>query len=205
MTVTQIEAVAGGKAKYRVFLDGQPAFVLYKGELSRYHIREGKVLDGETLEKIGEVVRKRAKLRALHLLNSMERTEGQLCAKLEESGYPPEAVREAVDYVKSFGYVDDEGYARRFAQNRKGSKSRKEIRCSLLRKGLPAEVVDGALEETYRPEDSLEAIQRLAEKRHYDPATATFAEKQKLFAYLTRKGFRYDDIRQVIQVPDWNA
>ena len=45
MTVTQIEAVAGGKTKYRVFLDGQPAFVLYKGELSRYHIREGAVLE----------------------------------------------------------------------------------------------------------------------------------------------------------------
>ena len=44
MTVTQVEALFGSKSKYRVYLDGQPAFVLYRGELSRYHIREGREL-----------------------------------------------------------------------------------------------------------------------------------------------------------------
>ena len=36
MYVTKIEPVT--KTKYKVFIDGQFAFVLYKGELSRYHI-----------------------------------------------------------------------------------------------------------------------------------------------------------------------
>lgn len=205
MIVTQIEAVAGKKTKYKVFLDGQLAFVLYKGELSRYHIREGIVLDTEVLKQINEAIKKRAKLRALHLLNAMERTENQLRTKLEENGYPKEAVQEALEYVKSFGYVDDGGYARRFAESRKKIKSKREIQSILLQKGLSREEIESALEEVYQSQDSLEAIQRLAKKRHYDPATATFAEKQKLFAYLTRKGFRYEDIRQVIQVPDWNA
>lgn len=205
MIVTQIEAVAGKKTKYKVFLDGQLAFVLYKGELSRYHIREGIVLDTEVLKQINEAIKKRAKLRALHLLNAMERTENQLRTKLEENGYPKEAVQEALEYVKSFGYVDDGGYARRFAESRKKIKSKQEIQSILLQKGLSREEIESALEEVYQSQDSLEAIQRLAKKRHYDPATATFAEKQKLFAYLTRKGFRYEDIRQVIQVPDWNA
>ena len=44
MTVTQIEAMFGSGSRYRVYLDGQPAFVLYRGELSRYHIREGQPL-----------------------------------------------------------------------------------------------------------------------------------------------------------------
>lgn len=205
MTVTQIEAVAGGKTKYRVFLDGQPAFVLYKGELSRYHIREGAVLEETVLAQIEEVIRKRARLRAMHLLNAMERTESQLRTKLEEGDYPKEAVQDALDYVKSFGYVNDEDYARRFAENRKKSKSRREIQSLLLQKGLSREEVESALEEVYGQEDALDAIRRLAKKRHYDPATATSKEKQKLCAYLTRKGFRYEDIRQVIQVPDWNA
>lgn len=205
MTVTQIEAVAGGKTKYRVFLDGQPAFVLYKGELFRYHIREGAVLEETVLTQIEEVIRKRARLRAMHLLNAMERTESQLRSKLEEGGYPKEAVQDALDYVKSFGYVNDEDYARRFAENRKKSKSRREIQSLLLQKGLSREEVESALEEVYGQEDTLDAIRRLAKKRHYDPATATSKEKQKLCAYLTRKGFRYEDIRQVIQVPDWNA
>ena len=101
--------------------------------------------------------------------------------------------------------MNDEEYARRFAENRKKSKSSREIQSLLLQKGLSREEVESALEEVYGQEDALDAIRRLAKKRHYDPATATFKEKQKLCAYLTRKGFRYEDIRQVIQVPDWNA
>ncbi len=38
MTVTKIEPVT--KSKYKIYLDGQFAFVLYKGELSRYQIEE---------------------------------------------------------------------------------------------------------------------------------------------------------------------
>ena len=38
MTVTKIEPLS--KTRYKVYLDGQFAFTLYKGELSRYHIAE---------------------------------------------------------------------------------------------------------------------------------------------------------------------
>ena len=49
MTVTQTEAAGTGN-RYRVYLDGQFAFVLYKGELSRYHIRPGRELEPKELE-----------------------------------------------------------------------------------------------------------------------------------------------------------
>ena len=47
-----------------------------------------------------DVLRK-AKLRALHLLEYMDRTEKGLRQKLEQSGYPTEVVDEAIRYVKS--------------------------------------------------------------------------------------------------------
>ena len=42
MTVTKIEPLS--KTRYKVYLDGQFAFTLYKGELSRYHIAEESVI-----------------------------------------------------------------------------------------------------------------------------------------------------------------
>ena len=42
-------------------------------------------------------------------------------------------------------------------------------------------------------------------KKHFSPDTASDEEKQKMYAYLMRKGFRYEDVRQVIQVSGWNA
>ena len=81
MIVTRVEAVT--KTKYKVYVDGQFAFILYKGELSRFHIAEDQELSQESYEKIRtEVILKRAKLRAMHLLNDMWRTEAQLREKL---------------------------------------------------------------------------------------------------------------------------
>ena len=204
MTVTQVESVT--KAKYRVFIDGQFAFVLYKGELSRYHLKEGSEIPETLYEEIKrEIVLKRARLRAMHLLNDMDRTESQLRTKLKQNEYPEDVIEQAMQYVKSFGYINDSNYARRFIENRKTLKSKKEIYALLCQKGLDKEIIETAMEESYEEENSLAAIEAVMRKRKYNPKTATEAEKKKLWACLARKGFRYEDIRQVIQVSEWNA
>ncbi len=197
MTVTGLEAVT--KTKYRVFLDGQFAFVLYKGELSRFHLAQGAEVDAETVRKIrDEVVLKRAKLRALHLLEDMARTESQLRQKLTNGEYPPDVVDEAVSYVKSFGYVDDEAYARDFIESRKGKKSRQELYGALRQKGLDKTLISRALEEAYQEEDAKAAVRNLMKKKQYDPETADEAQRQKFLAYLMRKGFSYEDVRGLV-------
>ena len=91
MVVTKIEAVA--KNKYKVYLDERFAFVLYKGELSRYRVTVNEELSVEMYEKIRrEVILKRGKLRALHLLNVMGRTEEQLRQKLRHGSYPEDII-----------------------------------------------------------------------------------------------------------------
>ena len=118
MEVTKTEALT--KTKYKVELDGEFAFVLYKGELSRFGIAEGAKLPEETVEKIRtEIILKRAKLRAMHLLEDMDRTEGELHRKLVQGMYPEDIAGAAIAYVKSFGYLDDARYAQNFILSRK--------------------------------------------------------------------------------------
>ncbi len=193
MIVTRTEAVT--KVKYKVYIDGQFAFVLYKGELSRYQVKEGQEITEKTCERIfAEVLRKRAKLRAMHLLNDMGRTESQLRMKLERDGYPAEIIKEALDYVKSFGYIDDLNYAKSFIEGRKGKKSRKEIYMKLLEKGVSSENIEEAMEDCYEEEDASAAIRKLIEKRHFCPGKASYEDRQKLTAYLVRRGFAYDNV-----------
>ena len=204
MTVTKIEPVT--KTRYKVYVDGQFAFVLYKGELSRYHIAEDSELEEEIFQNLRkEIVLKRAKLRAMHLLNDMGRTESQLRTKLLRNDYPPDIVEEAIAYVKSFGYINDAEYARNFIENRKEKKSKKEIYAALCQKGLPKDLIETALEERYADDDSIAAIEAIVRKKKFDPKSTDYREMQKMMGYLVRKGFRYDDIRQVIQVSEWNA
>lgn len=204
MTVTKIEPVT--KTRYKVYVDGQFAFVLYKGELSRYHIAEDSELEEKTYQSIRkEIILKRAKLRAMHLLNDMGRTESQLRTKLLRNDYPSDIVEEAIAYVKSFGYINDAEYTRSFIENRKEKKSKKEIYAALCQKGLPKDLIETALEECYADDDSIAAIEAIVRKKKFDPKSTNYREMQKMMGYLVRKGFRYDDIRQVIQVSEWNA
>lgn len=201
MIVTKTEAVT--KTKYKVFIDEQFAFVLYKGELRRYRIAEDMEIEPKVYEKIRtEVILKRAKLRALHLLNDMGRTEEQLRTKLKLGNYPEDLIEEAIDYVKSFGYINDAAYARNFVESRKDKKSKKEIYALLCRKGLKSDEIEAALEECYKCSDSQAAIECILRKKKYDPETADKVETRKILEYLMRKGFHYEDIRQVIHVSE---
>jgi len=204
MTVTKIEAVT--KNRYKVYVDEQFAFVLYKGELSRYHVAVGECISENVFHEIkNTVVLKRAKLRALHLLNDMGRTSKQLQQKLRQSDYTEDIIDKTMEYVSSFGYVNDEEYARNFILCRKDRKSQKELRMLLESKGISEKILEHVFEECYEHDAAKEAIAALLKKKKYNSENADYKETQKIYAYLMRKGFKYDDIRQVIQVSEWNA
>ena len=120
----------------------QFAFVLYKGELKRFGIKQGENLAQENYEKIqNEVLLKRAKKRAMHLLEDMDRTESALREKLKAGQYPGECNRaEQLTYVRSFGYLDDARYAENFIMSRKDTKSKREIKALLSQKGVSDDI-----------------------------------------------------------------
>lgn len=204
MKVTNIEPYS--KTKYKIFIDGKFAFVLYKGELSRFNIREDGQISDETVSKIySDVLLRRAKLRAMHLLKDMDRTEKVLREKLRLGMYPREIEDRAVEYVKAFGYLNDERYAENYVRSRQRVKSRKEIQYELFRKGLSSEAIEKAFAECSEDGGEEYAVRKLLEKKRFDPGHADEREMQKIYGYLGRKGFSYETVRQVIQNYDDDA
>ncbi len=99
MIVERIERLDKGKRRIR--LDNGASFSLYGKEANSYGLEPEADLDKEQYQAIlEEVLIPRAKRRAMHLLERMDRTEAQLREKLKANEYPPEAIDEAVDYVK---------------------------------------------------------------------------------------------------------
>lgn len=197
MIVTGLEAV--GKNRSRVYLDEELAFVLYKGELSRYGIKEGAELSEDIYREILDtVLTKRAKLRCMNLLKSMDRTEFQLRQKLRQGDYPEEVTERAIAYVKKFGYVNDRAYALRYIESRQGRDARRQIACDLRQKGISQDIIQEAFEEA-EPQDEEALIRRLAEKKHIDPRTADRKERQRLYGFLMRKGFSADAIGRALR------
>ncbi len=197
MVITKLEAL--GKNRSRVFIDEELAFVLYRGELSRYQIREGEELSEANYREITEVVlKKRARLRCMNLLKSRDRTEYQLRVKLSQGDYPQEIIEDAIQYVKSYRYVDDVAFASRYIEFRQESKNRQILIQELRQKGISKEDIQAAFDEK-EPVDESEMIRKWIEKKRIDPETAEPKEKQKLYQFLLRKGFSYSEISKVIR------
>ncbi len=204
MTVTNI--VELDKKRCKVYLDGEYAFVLYKGELRDYSIREGQELPEVNYQEIIDVVLpKRCKLRAMNLLQKKDYTEKQLRDKLSEGLYPREIIDDAIHYVKAYHYLDDERYARDYITYHMSIRSKNRIIQDLSGKGISKDIFMPIVEELYVEEDSdveLEQIKKLLSKKHYDPEQSDFKEKQKIMAFLLRKGFQMSDIRRAMDLYD---
>lgn len=198
MTITKIEEHI--KNKYKIYLNDAFAFILYKGEVRQFKIKEGEILAEETYREIVDtVLTKRAKLRTMHLLETIDRTEADVRRKLREGLYPPEVVDEAIAYVKSYHYIDDTRYAQNYIAYRMGSMSRSTIKQKLLQKGVDQELIERQLAEygDEGGEAEKELIRRLVLKKCKQLPVPDYQEKNKLFAYLYRKGFAISDIESV--------
>ena len=202
MVVTEIKEL--DKKRSKIYLDGEFAFVLYKGELRDYSIREGQELyDAYYQEIIDVVLPKRCKLRAMNLLQKKDYTEKQLRDKLSEGLYPGDIIDDAIHYVKAYHYLDDERYARDYITYHMSIRSRNRIIQDLAGKGISKDIFMPIVEELYVEEDAdveLDQIRKLLTKKHYDPELTDFKEKQKIMAFLLRKGFQMPDIRRAMDI-----
>ena len=191
-----IETLGGGR--FLVQTEEGDAIPMYKGELRHYGIREGEELGEESFREImEELLPNRAKKKALHLLERLDRTETQLRQKLTELRYPKEIVEEAVSYVKSFHYIDDVRYARQYIESRRERESIRQMRMALLQKGIAGEILDGVLQDT-EPPDEEKQIRRWMEKRQYDPEAADEKERARMYRFLLRKGYSCENIRNLL-------
>ena len=132
----------------------------------------------------------------------MDRTEAQLREKLLQAEFSPELVEEAVAYVKSFGYIDDERYVRNYIEYRSSQKSRRQLEQELqFRKGVSPELIQKVYEEL-EPADEKPLIRRFLEKKGDRPEITDEKTRRKLIAALLRKGFRMGDVLAVLRETD---
>ena len=192
------------KKKRRIYINYDSAFSLYVGEMIKYKIKKDLPISNEIFDEIvNEILPKRAKLRAMNLLKDRDLTEHSLRGKLKEGYYPEDSIRIAIEYVKSYGYIDDRRYAQNYVNFKSVSKSRYQIKNLLLQKGLDKDLISEVCDEYYENSDNNEnseskLIEKLIFKRKVDIINITREDKSKLLGYLTRRGFRIDLINGVI-------
>lgn len=200
MIITDIVELS--KSRSKIYIDQEFAFVLYKGEIRLYKLQQGKEITRDCFNTIlREVLPKRAKLRAMNLLQSRDYTTAQLRRKLSEGFYPEEIIEQALEYVASYRYTDDERYATDYITAHADTRSRRRIEQDLQGKGIDRDTLEKAWirwEELGGTQDTGAMIGELLRKRKYDSGQADAKERRKIYAYLAGKGFTAEDIRKAL-------
>ena len=197
------DIVSRNKSRVSIFLDGEIAFVLYKGDLRRYGLEAGKEISGEDYDEImREVLPKRALDRSYKLLLAKDYTERQLREKLENDGYPEEIIEKTVAQLKKEKYLDDARYAENFIYFRAKEKSKSRLFMDLASRGVSRDEAESIYERLLDAGDideEEEAALRFLKKKHVNPSDLEYEEREKLFASMMRKGFSYDSVKRALK------
>ena len=191
--------------KTAVYADGELIGSLYPKEISNYGLEDGADTSEDTVADImNEILIPRAKRYVMNLLVKADKTETELDRKLKSAGYGDEVSQKAIEYVRSFHYIDELRTAESYIRTKIDHSSEKEIRYKLEEKGISSETIDMAYEQIFEDEDidntELKAAENFLKKKlgsSLDPEEELpYEEKQKLFASAFRKGFRQDSIKK---------
>ena len=121
---------------------------------------------------------RKARKKALRLLEHMDRTEKGLTDRLLRAGFSEELAEDAVSYVKDYGYINDRRYALNYIMYRIHDKSRQKIFQELSGKGIDRQTIQDTWEEAEEletPDERALLRQMVGKKVVYKDALGGFA------------------------------
>lgn len=203
--VTAMHERRAGSSRYVVAIDGRVAAVVSTELIADLGLRVGAMVDPSLAERLrAESSRLAVFDKAVDLLAARARSTRDLQTRLRRAGAEDGAIAAAVERLQRLGFLDDEAYARNLARSRvvSGGVSKRRIGQELQRRGVSRDVADEAiadtLEEVELDEEGaarMAAEKRMRALRSYDAST----QKQRLYAFLARRGYAPDVISRVVR------
>ncbi|MEE3419858.1 MAG: regulatory protein RecX [Lachnospiraceae bacterium] len=139
-----------------------------------------------------------ARDKALSLLADMDRTERQICDRLAKAGFEEEVITETVSFLREYHFVDDARYAENYLDYYKDKRSKMRIRMDLRKKGIREDDIDRTF-TLLGDYDERPLITRLGRKKLATLKEADPRRRQKVITFLAGKGFRMEDIFDVLE------
>ena len=133
--------------------------------------------------------------KALAYLLKSPKTEKQIKTYLAGKNCSPESAGRICSRLRELNYINDETYARLYAEQKSGKIGVRAIRNKLLMRGIDRTIAD---ESTQEIGDQAELAKALAEK-YMSSQENNHKALQKLFRYLMGKGFEFDIVRDIVE------
>jgi regulatory protein len=144
---------------------------------------------------------------ALGYLDFKSRTAGEMTAYLEKKGYASQEIQGTLKKLQDYHYIDDRAYIKQaVSANAAGNRyGRGRLLRALRQRGICEEDL-ADFEAVYSPETERACGEEQLAKalRRYQSENRS-KKKEKIYAYLLRKGYGYDMIKELLNSVSWQA
>lgn len=195
-TVTALVYQQNRRERVDVFLDGRPGLSL--AAVLAATLAVGQQLSDEAIAELQQAdAREQAYARTLHFLSFRARSEAEVRRYLATRHLSDADSEAVIERLTRVGYLDDQAFARAWVASRNRSRPRgaQALRYELQQKGIHPDIIRTVLADLEPAELAYAAARPQAERwRQLDP----HAFRQKMGAFLSRRGFAYDVIRPTV-------
>lgn len=196
-TITDMQIQKRNKSRANIYLDGEFAFALEMLTVMKLGLKIGKDVDVETIKTaVFDSETSVAFGKAVDYLARAMKTTKQMRDYLTQKGYSTDVVECVIQKLQGYKYLDDQTYARIYAEQSKSHKGERRIKQELLNKGISHADVDDQVQVD--ADDQLTSATKLAQKylKNKDRDIKTM---QKLQRFLLYRGFDFDVVNSVIR------
>ena len=152
----------------------------------------------------------KARQLALRRLARRDHSEAELRRVLAGKGFPADVVDETLSWLRSQHFLDDQGFAARFARSRVAHHrlGRNRVRQALGARGVSRAIIEKGVAEALKDVSETEALEALARRYWRQHGRDQPLQRiRKLWAFLLRRGFPAGLARERLSKlwPRWRA
>lgn len=194
MEITAITPQKHDAKRCNIEVDGRFFCGMQLLTVMEHRLKVGSIVTEEELSALQLAGEKQTALdKALTHISASMKTEKDMRDFLRRKGYLQEVSDYVVEKMKGYGYLDDEAYARAYAESAGKRKGSRLIRMELKRKGVPESAL-AALPERDERGAAAEVLQKYLRGKEQDVKTL-----RKAYAHLISKGFDHDTARAALE------
>ena len=199
--ITKIEIQKKNKNRVNIYINDEFAFACDAALVYIHNISKGVVFDKERLQDIiDEDNYIKGKNCALHFLERSMKSAKQVVDKLTAKEFDVKTIDRVMEFLEQYDFICDNRFVELYVKEKISSCGKNKIKFALLKKSLPKELIQEALNKI-TSEQQLKTARMLSEKRM---VTLAKSEKngavlyKKTADYLIRNGFDFGIVNEVL-------
>lgn len=202
MKITKIEKQKKRKDRFNVYADEEFICGLSENTIIDEALTIGQEIDQKEIEKLVEKDQSaKAMDKAIRFLGYRARTEKEVYNKLLAKEFDEKVIKKTIRKLKEMDYLSDIEFAKAWIKDRINIKpeGKKLLQIELRQKGIEEEMAKEQLEKLVDEKTERMMAQKALDKalKQYNKLPSR-EKRQKITAYLARRGFNWELIKELL-------